>query len=299
MAEVQALKNGELDIIHPQVTADVLSAVQDQPGIEYESGVEATYEHVDLTFNNGGPFDPATYGGDEEKAQKVRRAFLLTLPRQQIVETLIQPLQPEANTRDSFNVVPGAPTYANTIANNHSAQYAEVDIDGAKALLEEAGVTDLQVRLLYGASNQRRAQQYQLIHESAAKAGIEVVDNGSDEWGSKLGDGTYDASLFGWQSTSTGVNEPAANYVKTGQNNFGGYFNPRVDELYDELQTELDPAGQEAINIEVEQILHDDGFGVTVFQFPAVSAWTDQLRNVSVCPLGATIFWNFWEWEIG
>ena len=31
-----------------------------------------TYEHVDLVFTNGGPFDPATYGGDAAKALKVR-----------------------------------------------------------------------------------------------------------------------------------------------------------------------------------------------------------------------------------
>ena len=36
------------------------------------TGVEGTYEHVDLQFDNGGPFDPATYGGDAAKALKVR-----------------------------------------------------------------------------------------------------------------------------------------------------------------------------------------------------------------------------------
>ncbi|MDR2566807.1 MAG: ABC transporter substrate-binding protein, partial [Bifidobacteriaceae bacterium] len=111
MAQVQALKNGDVDIIQPQVTADVLSAVQDAEGIKHESGYEGTYEHVDLTYTSGGPFDPATYGGDAEKAKQVRVAFLKTIPRQKIVDTIIKPTQPDAETRDSYNLVPGSPTY--------------------------------------------------------------------------------------------------------------------------------------------------------------------------------------------
>ncbi|MEN0072157.1 MAG: ABC transporter substrate-binding protein, partial [Propionicimonas sp.] len=82
MAAVQALENGEVQLISPQATADILTAVQGLQGVSVYTGDEGTYEHVDLTFNNKGPFDPATYGGDEEKASKVREAFLMTIPRQ-------------------------------------------------------------------------------------------------------------------------------------------------------------------------------------------------------------------------
>ncbi len=70
-----------------------------------------TYEHVDLVMNNGGPFDPAAYGGDEEKALMVRQAFLKTIPRQEIVDRLIVPLNPDAQLRDSFTTVVGHADY--------------------------------------------------------------------------------------------------------------------------------------------------------------------------------------------
>ncbi|MCL2804207.1 MAG: ABC transporter substrate-binding protein, partial [Micrococcales bacterium] len=298
MAQVQALQNGELDIIHPQVTTDVLQAVEGMAGVQFESGTEGTYEHIDLTFNNGGPFDPATYGGDGEKAKKVRLAFLKTIPRQQIIDKLIVPLQPDATTRDSFNLVPGAPGYDETIAANGSADFAEVDIEGAKALLAEAGVTDLKVRFLYGKSNVRRAQQFQLISESAAQAGIEVVDNGSDDWGSMLGDGSYDATLFGWQSVTTGMSDSAATFMTGGQNNFSGYTNPKVDAGYEELQVTLDHDKQIEINIGIESELWADAYGVVNFQFPAVTAWNEKVSPVSATAIYATVFWNFWEWEV-
>ena len=84
--------------------------------------------------------------------------------------------------------------------------YDEVDIAGAQALLEEAGVTTpVQVRFHYAANNPRRASEYELIRDSAAQAGFEVLDGASPTWGAELPNTEiYDAALFGWQSTTTG-----------------------------------------------------------------------------------------------
>ena len=75
------------------------------------TGDGATFEHVDLAVNNGGPFDPAAYGGDEATALAVRQAFLKTIPRQEIVDRLIVPLNPNATIRNSYTQVPGSPGY--------------------------------------------------------------------------------------------------------------------------------------------------------------------------------------------
>src|SRR5699024_4244858 len=84
MAQVQALENGELDLSSPQASADTLEALQglgDQFDVISQEG--AVYEHVDTIMNNGGPFDPETYGGDEDTARMVRKAFLKLIPRQE------------------------------------------------------------------------------------------------------------------------------------------------------------------------------------------------------------------------
>lgn len=302
MASVQALKNGEMDIIQPQVTPDVKSALTAAPGIATKEAYEGTYEHIDLTFANKGPFDPASYGGDAQKALTVREAFLKALPRQEIVDKLIKPLQKDATTRDSFNVVPGAPGYEQTVEANGSAAFATADPAGALALLKQAGIkTPVKVRLLYGKSNARRAQEYQLIYEAEKPAGFDVVDVGNDNWGSMLGTSRskYDAALFGWQSTSTAASEPAANYMTGGQNNFSAYKNPNVDQLYDQLRTTTDPAAQQQINSEVEKDLFADGYGVPLYQFPGILAWNSaKVRGVSTITLSPTLFWNYWQWKV-
>ena len=294
-----ALQNGEVDLIAPQSSVDVLATLDGIDGVSYSSAPEGTYEHVDLTFDNGGPFDPATYGGDAEKARKVREAFLKTIPRQEIIEKLIQPLQEDATTRDSFLIVPGAPSYDEVVANNGSDAWADVDIEGAKALLAEAGVTTpVDVRFLYGKSNVRRANEFQLISASASQAGFNVIDNGDDNWGTILGTGTYDASLFGWQSTNTFILNAEANYVTGGQNNYGGYSNPEVDALWAEVATNTDSDKETELATQIEQKLNQDAFGVNIFQFPGVVAHRDVLEGVSTIALSPTIFWNYWDWEI-
>ncbi|WP_029088902.1 ABC transporter family substrate-binding protein [Brevibacterium album] len=299
MAGVQGIENGELDIIQPQATADVLSAAEAIDGVTVDTGDGATYEHVDLTFDNGGPFDPETYGGDEETAKLVRQAFLKTVPREQIVETIIKPLNEDAVVRDSYYMVPGSPMYDGIVAENGLAEeYPGSDPEGARELLEEAGVESPAVRVLYGASNERRAQQFTLIKEQAEAAGFEVIEDGDDNWGTRLGDGTYDASLFGWQSTDTTVTNSESNWKSGAQNNYGGYESEEVDELLAQIQVETDEAAQQELVTQVEQHLVDDAFGTVLFQHPELTIYRDRVQNVSNTTVSPTMFWNYWEWQV-
>jgi len=302
LASVTALQNGEVDLIQPQSSVDVIETLEGVEGITYQAEEEGTYEHVDVIFNNGGPFDPATYGGDEETARLVRQAFLLTVPRAEILDKLIKPLNPEAEMRNSHTVVPGSPTYDEVVENNGSDFYSaddEANREKAKDLLEQAGVeTPIDVRFLYGASNVRRANEYQLIAAAGEEVGFNVIDEGDDAWGGRLTQtDTYDASLFGWQSTNTFALNSEANYVTGGLNNFAGYSNEDIDNWYAEMASAT-PEEETELTIQIEAQLNEDGFSIPIFQFPGVVAWRNELEGVAMIPISPTIFWNYWEWEI-
>ena len=302
LASVTALQNGEVDLIQPQSSVDVIQTLETIDGITFQPEAEGTYEHVDVIHNNGGPFDPATYGGDEDQARAVRLAFLLSVPRSEILEKLIVPLQPDATLRNSHTVVPGSPAYDDVVAGNGSDFFTdddEANRETAKELLADAGVTTpIDVRFLYGASNVRRSNEYQLIAGSASQVGFNVIDEGDDGWGSRLTQtDTYDASLFGWQSTNTFALNSEANYITDGLNNFGGYSNDDIDAWYQEMAS-ADTDAEKELTINIEKQLNEDGFSVPIFQFPGVVAWRNELTGVQMIPISPTIFWNFWEWEI-
>ncbi|GAA2172207.1 ABC transporter family substrate-binding protein [Agrococcus versicolor] len=292
LAAVQALQNGDVDVIAPQATADVRQQLDSLDGVTVQYGDDATYEHVDLQFDQSR--NPGVFSSLE-----ARQSFLYTIPRQEIVDTLIVPLNPEATIRDSAVFLPGAEGYDESVANSGVDAYAEVDIDQAIALREQAGLAEgTEVCLLFASTNPRRVQEFQLMQQSAALAGWNLTDCSSPEWGGLLGTpGAYDASLFGWQSTSLGVASSGPNFSTDGINNMSFYSNPEMDDVVAQLNGEADPAEQIRLQQEIDRILIEDAFGLTIFQFPAVSAWSDRITGLDPAPLAPTIFWNIWDWE--
>lgn len=293
MAAVTALQNGDVDIIQPQATADVRAALDGTDGITVQYGEGATYEHLDLQFDqskNPGVFETL----------EARQSFLMTVPRQEIVDRLIVPLNPEATVRNSAVFVPGAEGYDESVeASGITEMYGEVDIEQATALREQAGIEEgAEVCLLFASTNPRRVQEFELIRESAAQAGWSVTDCSSPEWGGLLGaPGVYDASLFGWQSTSLGVASVGPNFETGGINNLSYYSNEEMDAVVAELNTTVDTDRQMELLMEIDRILVEDAFGITIFQFPEVTAFSDRITNIESSPLAPTIFWNVWDWE--
>jgi peptide/nickel transport system substrate-binding protein len=304
VAAVQAMENEEIDIIQPQATSDLLTQLEGiaDRGVEVIQDDGATYEHIDLAQNNKGPFDPAAYGGDAEKALAVRRAFLHAVPRQDIVDRLIKPLNENATVRNAQVAVPGEAFYDQLVAENGSDEYAEVDTAMSQQILSDAGIdtsTPIKVRLLYDINNPRRVSEYELIRDSVAQAGFELVDGGDPDWGEHLANTSlYDAALFGWQTTAIAVADSMPNYVKGGLNNFYGYNNPEVNELAKELNQTSDAARQDEILIEVEKHLFADAFGLPIFQHPSITAYNstyvDDVSNIAIAP---TVFYNVWDWK--
>jgi len=300
LASIQAIQNGEISITQPQATSDILEAAEALgDAVVIDNEPEAVYEHIDLNFSNGGPFDPATYGGDAEKAKLVRQAFITAIDVEEVLDKLIRPLQPEAEWNQSQVFLPGAPGYAESVEAIDYASYGQGDADAAMALLEEAGVeTPVDVNMLYASNNTRRVNEFTLFQAQAAEAGFNVIDGGNESWGSLLGTPEYDAWFFGWQSTSTSPLGAESIFVSDGGSNFTGYANENVDALYDQVSQEFDEAAQQEIMAQIDAELWEDAYGITIFQFPGVTVYDAEMEGVNTSPLSPTIFWNYWEWGV-
>ena len=108
MAQVQALQNGETRLFAPQVTADVVAAAEKIHGRRDQDRLrEHLRAHGPRAEQQRARSTPPAYGGDAEKALLVRQAFLHAVPRNEIVEKLIKPIDPDAEVRNSFLRTPG------------------------------------------------------------------------------------------------------------------------------------------------------------------------------------------------
>ena len=303
MSQVQALQNGEVDLFSPQVTTDVVKAAEKVNNVDIKGGTEGTYEHIDLKQANGGPFDPKTYGGSAEKALLVRQAFLHGVPRQEIVDKLIKPINPDAEVRNSFLRTPGFPGYDEIVAQNGYSDYSEVDPTLSQKLLKQAGVKvpsgGIPVQVLFDKANTRRQNEFQLMKPALAKAGFNLVDASDPNWGTLLPAAKYDAQFFGWQATNTGVTADQATYATGGQNNFVKYSNKTVDDLFTQLTTTTDTSKQLEIQTKIDTQLVKDAIGLTIFQFPTATIWNKKrVTGVDPALLAPTMFYGYWNWKV-
>ncbi len=301
-AAIQAVDNGEVQIASGQPTADVLALVQALENANYASGEEGAYEHIDLTVNNGGPFDPASYGGNAETANKVRQAFLLSIPRNEIIEKLIKPLNPNAKLRTSVLFVPGSEGY--DVAEANYAQYLGTDAENrerAKALLAEAGVsTPIEVGFWYPQGNVRRQNQLELITLSTSLVGFTIVDQSEPNW--EFTNNVFpalnphDATIFAWAATSLAVSGDDQYLTLGGPSNWTGYNNATVVGLIDQLNVAVKKEDQLRIRLAMEAELAKDAYNITIFQFPGLTWWDKSVSGVDPSLLVPYYFWNFWDW---
>ena len=283
-AQVTALKNGEVDIINPQSSADTIATLKTQTNVTTLTGDQFSYDHLDLSFNT-----PVF------KDKGVREAFLKVVPRQQILDAIVTPQNPNAKIYDSQLFFPGTANYTTATKANGSSAFDKVDVAGAKTLLKGATPT---VRVLYNTKNPNRVAAFQALQASAAQAGFKIEDGGSPKWGSLLGTATYDASIFGWISSGVGVAGVPQIFSTKGGGNYSGYSNSKVDELATKLQITLDTKEQDKIQQQIENLLWADDYGVPLFVAPGVMAYNkDTVKGVVYYPGQAGVGWNFWEWS--
>ncbi|MBG0740341.1 ABC transporter family substrate-binding protein [Paeniglutamicibacter antarcticus] len=283
-AQVTALKNGEVDIISPQPTADTTAALQALAGqsIAFEQFSRLSYDHLDLTFS--GVFAD----------QNVRQAFLKTIPRQEIVRKTVQKTDAFAKPLESEVILPEQPGYADTIKDNGSSAFAGVDIEGAKRLLNGATPT---VRIMYSKANTNRAEAFTLIAQSASQAGFKIIDDGLGvHWSQHLGDGSYDAAIFGWNKAGVGVSAVPELFRTGGASNYNNFSNAQADKLMDQLIVTDNESKQVELLLALDKIIWGSDYGLPLFQYPRVVAHDAAVLGVEPMPGLTGVWWNYWQW---
>ena len=307
-AAAQALANGELDVYAGQATADGVAKLKAIKGVNVVGKEEVAYEHWDLHYDTVPGEDP--YTGlfsvkDGAKSLALRRAFLLGIPRGEIMSKLIAPINGVTKPIQSTWLAPGSAAYDKLVASNGSSYYSQGTQEerNKRALgLVQKYYPDvlknpLKVNVLVPGNNPRRAAEFALAKANLAKIGFDLVGDVRTDWPSLLGNSKYDVYFFAWVASAVTQKQSSENFITNGGNNILGYSNSTVDSIIGTLDVPMSTNALVNKYIQIERLTNADAVTIGVFIHPGILAVNENLKGIKPSPLSPQMVWNYWEWK--
>ena len=308
-AAAQALANKEIDVYEAVATADSVAALKKiGSSVTVDGFAIASYEHVEVRSGaEQGVKDEYTgpFAGNTQKAKDLRTAFLLAYPRQEIIDKIVKPVNPNAVVMNSLQYFPGESNYKKMVSESGAEKFTEGTqaqrTASALALVKKyypnASTTPVKLKMLWGApSNTRRSAEAALVKAELAKAGFDIDVTPTSGWSAFLSDNKYDAQFYAWSKTAVTQQGNYTSYKSTDSHT--GYNNPKADDIITALGTEvLTPAQVYAKYLALEKMLIEDAVSIPIFQWPGVIAYNSGLKGMNPAPLSPTYLWNVWDWH--
>jgi peptide/nickel transport system substrate-binding protein len=278
-ARLTQLLNGEADLV--KVAPEQRKQVENARGVRLETA--ALVRPGWIAFNQQkAPVNDAA----------VRRAFLMAINRQQIVQAQFGP----QGTPALSPIAPGL--------REHSAGARPIPYDpnGAKQLLEQAGWRDangdgvrekggqpLRIEVEVSSADQVRKDMLIFMQQQLKQVGIDLAIREMERtsWVERLRGREFMASFWGW-GWGPGVMGPNAEMLFHSRSippngpNFAGYSNPKVDALIDSVLVQNDTTRARALWQQLEQQLIDDAVYAPIFLDPEFYAVNQRFANVKL-----------------
>ena len=159
------------------------------------------------------------------------------------------------------------------------APYASADIAGAQALLDEAGVSNLEFEFLVTSDFPETVVQAEVIAAELAALGITVTINDVDfsTWLDLQGSGEFDAFMLSWIGNIDPDDFYYAQHRSEGGFNFQGYSNAEVDQLLDGARVETDQAARKALYDQAAKLIVDEASYIYLYNPDNINAWRNEV----------------------
>lgn len=162
------------------------------------------------------------------------------------------------------------------------APYDSADIEGAQALLADAGVgDDFGIEFLVTSDTPETVVQAQVIAAQLEPLNIDVTINDVDfsTWLDLQGQGEFDAFMLSWVGNIDPDEFYYAQHHTDGTFNFQGYSNPDLDEILDAARVEIDEDARKALYDEAATIIVDDASYIYLYNPDSIDAWSPSLSG--------------------
>ena len=303
----QALGNKEVDLYQGQPTADAVTQLKAVKGISILAAPLSTYEQMSIRVGSGtGGTYTGPFAGESAKAIATRKAFLLALPREDMVNKIVAPVQANAVVLNSRFVLPDSTAaYAAQIAGNGSSAYtagsqADRTAQAIRIMKQYYGADFLKkpitVHTLFR-NNARRTAEFQLYQAAEAAVGFNMTGPGIPDWSAHTSDDAYDVNFYAWGNGLPVQVGDCPQVQTTGGNNHYGWSNATIDKVCADLAaSSVSDATRNAKWIQVERAMYAEAYTIGLFQWPGVTAVNSDLKGVKPSSITPNLVWNYWEW---
>ncbi len=212
--------------------------------------------------------------------KEVRQALDMAIDKKAIVDTVTFGIGTVANS-----YIPKGSLYH--YDDNYQYPY---DPEKAKAMLAEAGASDLVLNYVVNAGNEVDEQIAVLLQQQLSKAGVTVnlqkVD-ASQSW-DMLVAGDYDISVMYWTNDILDPDQKTTFVLghDTNMNYMTRYKNDKVKDLVAAARLELDPKKREAMYVEIQKTAKDDVHWIDLYYSPYINVSRKNVENFYQNPLG-------------
>jgi len=269
------LRSGDVQVADSLSTQD-LAELESADGVgllEVGSlGYQAMTVNVGNTDGVGAP--PGEIDTPIATDPRVRQALSMAVDREQLVKSVF-------NDRYDPACSPISP--ASPFSSDASEACPEYDPEGAKALLEEAGVDvpyKIEIKVTNTPDTLRLAQA---VQASVADGGFELTIV-PVEYSSLLEvqeQGDFDLLQLGW-SGRVDPHGNMFNFLSTGAgNNYSGYSDPEVDELLTQAATVIDPAERAELYGQVVTKVQADNPIIYLYRTRSLTGHADEVAGIS------------------
>ena len=293
---VAALLSGEVDWIDPVPLQD-MARVNANANTQVLTGPELRTIHLGMDQRRDELKYSNVKGKNPFKDLRVRQAFSKAIDLQVIKDRVMRGASVPSGLMISPLLMPSGS------AEGFAPE--KVDIEGAKKLLAEAGYPNgFEVGM--DCPNDRYVNDEQICQAAVqmlARIGVKVNLNAQTKtryFAKVLATGGYDTSfyLLGWTPGSfdswnifaniTGCRDDSG---KGGPFNFGGYCNPKLDELASRILVETDKAKRDGLVVEAHKLERADMSHIPLHQ--QTLAWGVN-KNTKVVPRADNQFLFYW-----
>ena len=245
-AALVALENGEISASY--LKANEVEKFEDNDDIELITFSESMVNNIFFRTNN-----------EKVSDVKARQAIAYGIDKDKIIEAVYKGTEFASPATSSF--AKEVPFWTDDVEDY------EYNPERAKELLKEAGKENLELRLMYTSGIATQEKEALLVQEMLKEIGVEIellpMERGT------FVERILDPENQDFEIATNGyvMGSNADNYstiFTTGNaNNFSGYSNPKVDELFDKAAIETDEDTRREMYEEIQKIVAED-----VVQYP-------------------------------